>query len=215
MRPKVEVVARAITELGLGTRVVIKEAWVGDPECRDALRACDVIFGCTDDNDGRMFLNRLALFYLIPVIDLGLAIQIGDGEPPELKSLDGRVTVLLPGQTCLSCRSVTDAAKAAEEALRREHPGEYEKRKAEAYVFGEGNPSPVVVTFTTELASMAANELINRINGFRGSGLKNLVRKFNLMEDFKPGAKPRSGCGLCDDDGYWGRGDVEPFLDRS
>ena len=34
MRPKVDVVARAITELGLGTRVVAKEAWVGDPECR-------------------------------------------------------------------------------------------------------------------------------------------------------------------------------------
>jgi molybdopterin/thiamine biosynthesis adenylyltransferase len=215
MRPKVEVVARAITELGLGTRVVTKEAWVGDPECRDALRSCDIIFGCTDDNDGRMFLNRLALFYLIPVIDLGLAIRVSDTEPPEIKALDGRVTVLLPGNTCLSCRCVTDPTLAAEESMRREHPAEYEKRKAEAYVFGEGNPSPVVVTFTTELASMAMNEMINRINGFRGGAMKNLVRKFHLMEDFKPGAKPRPGCALCDDAGYWGRGDVEPFLDRS
>jgi molybdopterin/thiamine biosynthesis adenylyltransferase len=215
MRPKVEVVARTITELGLGTRVVTKEAWVGDPECRDALRSCDIIFGCTDDNDGRMFLNRLALFYLIPLIDLGLAIQVGDGEPPELKALDGRVTVLLPGNTCLSCRCVTDPVIAAEEAMRREHPAEYEKRKAEAYVFGEGNPSPVVVTFTTEVATMAANEMLNRINGFRSTPMKNLVRKFHLMEDFKPGAKSRPGCALCDSDGYWGRGDVEPFLDRS
>lgn len=215
LRPKVEVVARAITELGLGTRVVAKEAWVGDPECRDALRSCDIIFGCTDDNDGRMFLNRIALFYLIPVIDLGLAIQIGDGEPPELKALDGRVTVLVPGATCLSCRCVTDATIAAEETMRREQPAEYEKQKAEAYVFGEGNPSPVVVTFTTELASMAANELLNRVNGFRGGPMKNLVRKFHLMEDFKPGAKPRPGCTLCDDSLYWGRGDMDPFLDRS
>ncbi|MCA1471161.1 ThiF family adenylyltransferase [Bradyrhizobium sp. IC3195] len=215
MRPKVEVVARAITELGLGTRVVTKEAWVGDPECRDGLRACDIVLGCTDDNDGRMFLNRLALFYIIPVLDLGLAIKVGDGDPPELKALDGRVTVLLPGSTCLSCRCVTDPVIAAEEAMRREHPAEYEKRKAEAYVFGEGNPSPVVVTFTTELACMAANELLNRINGFRGPPMKNLVRKFHLMEDFKPGAKPRPGCALCDDAGYWGKGDVDPFLDRS
>jgi len=215
MRPKVEAVARTITELGLGTRVVTKEAWVGDPECRDALRACDLVFGCTDDNDGRMFLNRLALFYLIPVIDLGLAIEVGDGEPPELRALDGRVTVLVPGTTCLTCRCVTDATMAAEEALRREHPAEYEKRKAEAYVFGEGNPSPVVVTFTTELACMAVNEMLNRINGFRGAPMKNLVRKFHLMDDFKLGAKPRPGCTLCDDAGYWGRGDLEPFLDRS
>ena len=215
MRPKVEVVARAITELGLGTRVVTKEAWVGDPECKDALRACDLVFGCTDDNDGRMFLNRLALFYLIPVIDLGLAIEVGEGQPPELRAFDGRVTVLVPGAACLACRGVTDATIAAEETLRREFPAEYEKRKAEAYVFGEGNPSPVVVTFTTELACMAANEMLNRINGFRGAPMKNLVRKFHLIEDFKPGAKPRPGCSLCDSPGYWGRGDIEPFLDRS
>jgi hypothetical protein len=72
MAPKVNVVARAISELGLGVRVVPIEAWVGDPGCRNALRSCDVIFGCTDDNEGRVFLNRLAYFYLIPVIDLGL-----------------------------------------------------------------------------------------------------------------------------------------------
>jgi molybdopterin/thiamine biosynthesis adenylyltransferase len=215
MRLKVEVVGRAITELGLGTRVVTKEAWVGDPECRDALRSCDLIFGCTDDNDGRMFLNRLALFYLIPVIDIGLAIEVDEGEPPELKALDARVTALLPGNVCLSCRAVTDPIIAAEEALRRERPADYEKRKAEAYVFGEGNPSPVVVSFTTELACMAVNEMVNRITGFRGAPVKNLVRKFHLMEDFRPGAKPRPGCALCDDRRYWGRGDIEPFLDRS
>jgi molybdopterin/thiamine biosynthesis adenylyltransferase len=215
MRPKVEIVARAITELGLGTRVVTKEAWVGDPECRDALRSCDIVFACTDDHDGRMFLNRLALFYVIPVVDLGLAIRVDKDEPPELKALDGRVTVLLPGNTCLPCRGVTDPVIAAEEAMRREQPAEYEKRKAEAYVFGEGNPSPVVVTFTTELACMAANEMLNRINGFRGPPMKNLVRKFHLMEDFKPGAKPRPGCALCDDTRYWGLGDFDPFLDRS
>lgn len=217
MRPKVEVVARAITELGLGVRVVAKESWCGDPDCRDALRACDLIFGCTDDHEGRSFLSRLALFYLIPVIDLGLAIQVNDDQPPALEALDGRVTVLQPGNTCLACRGVTDAARAAEEALRREDPATYEKRKAEAYVFGEGNPSPVVVTFTTELACMAVNEMLQRLNGFRGpeGARTNLVRKFHQMVDAKPGAKPQPGCALCDSSDYWGRGDIDPFLDRS
>lgn len=93
MRPKIEVVARAITEQGLGTRVVGIESWVAAPRCRDALRSCDLIFACTDDNDGRMFLNRLALFYLIPVIDLGLAIEVGDGEPPELRALSPNISL--------------------------------------------------------------------------------------------------------------------------
>ena len=217
MLPKVDVVGRSISELGLGVRVAKAEAWVGDPGCRDALRSCDIIFGCTDDHAGRMLLGRLALFYLIPVIDLGLAIQVDDGRPPKLRALDGRVTVLLLGKTCLPCRGIADATRASEETMRRENPEQYERLKAEAYVFGEGNPSPVVVTFTTELACMAVNEMIHRITGFRGpeGARANLVRKFHQMTDAKPGSTSKSGCMLCDNPHYWGRGDVIPFLDRS
>ena len=45
MRPKVEVVAREIAELGIGTRVVPIPTWIADPACRDTLKACDLIFG--------------------------------------------------------------------------------------------------------------------------------------------------------------------------
>lgn len=144
-------------------------------------------------------------------------MRVTDAETPAMEALDGRVTVLTPGKPCLSCRGVTDAARAAEEAMRRSTPDLYEKRKAEAYVFGEGNPNPVVVTFTTELATMAVNELLQRLNGFRGpDGFRaNQLRRFHLMMDAKPGAKPVAGCALCDSDAYWGKGDVKPFLDRA
>ena len=75
MRPKVDVLAAEITGWSIGTRVVPIQAWVGDPLCRDALKSCDVLFGCTDDHDGRLFVNRFAYFYLTPVIDVGLAID--------------------------------------------------------------------------------------------------------------------------------------------
>lgn len=216
MRPKVEVVGRSITELGLGVRVVTKEAWVGDPECRDALRCCDIIFGCTDDHEGRLFLNRFAVFYRVPVFDTGLHISVADGRPPAINALDGRVSVLVEGKTCLSCRGTVSPLRAAEEALQRTDPSEYERRRAEAYVIGAGDPSPAVVTFTTEVATMAVNELLHRLQGFRGreGALSAQVRRFHLMTDFRPGAKPRSGCPLCDTNKYWGLGDVDPFLDR-
>jgi molybdopterin/thiamine biosynthesis adenylyltransferase len=214
MTPKVDVVARSITELGLGVRVVKYEAWVGDPACRDVLKASDIIFGCTDDHSGRQFLNRLAYCYLIPVIDIGLAIQAEEAEPPRLNCLDGRVTVLTPGGACLLCREVIVPTIAASEALRRSDPEEYERRKAEAYVVGEGNPSPAVVTFTTELACMAVNEMIHRMQGFRGpsGSAANRVRKFHLQEDRRPGHKPRPACLVCDSQGFWGRADMNPFL---
>jgi len=78
------------------------------------------------------------------------------------------VSVIGPGNTCLLCHQVINPAIAAEQALKRMNPTEYESRKAEAYVIGEGNPNPSVVTFTTELACMGINELIHRLQGFRG-----------------------------------------------
>ena len=216
MRPKVDVVARAITELGLGVRAAPINAWVGDLACRDALKCCDVIFGCTDDHDGRAFINRFAYYYLAPVIDIGLAIDVGDAIVPEINALDGRVTVLTPEHTCLMCREVIDPKVAADQALKRKNPAEYEERKAEAYVFGEGNPSPAVVTFTTELACMGVNELIHRLQGFRGEDghAQNRVRKFHLNEDRRPGRAPKDYCQVCGTDENWGVGDVEPFMGR-
>ena len=216
MRPKVEVVARAITELGLGVRAAPINAWVDDPACRDALKCCDVVFGCTDDHDGRSFINRFAYYYLAPVIDIGLAIDVNDATVPEINALDGRVTVLMPEHTCLMCQEVIDPKVAADQALKRKNPAEYEKRKAEAYVFGEGNPSPAVVTFTTELACMGVNELIHRLQGFRGEDghAPNRVRKFHLNEDRRPGRAPQNYCQVCGSDENWGVGDVEPFIGR-
>jgi molybdopterin/thiamine biosynthesis adenylyltransferase len=216
MRPKVDVLAHAIVEMGLGVRVVPLEAWVGDPQCRDSLRACDVVLGCTDDHEGRLFLNRLAYYYLIPVVDIGLAIEVGDTKPPSIKALDGRVTVIGPGHTCLVCRNVIDPEIARAETMKRSDPEEYEQRKAEAYVFGEGNPAPAVVTFTTELACMGLNEMIQRLQGFRGpeGSAANRVRKFHLGEDRRPGHKPAPACPVCSGDSISGKGDVIPFLGR-
>jgi hypothetical protein len=152
---------------------------------------------------------------LILVIDLGFAIELGDDESPELRALDGRVTVLLPApRACRAAASPTLPWPPKRPSGASNPPNtrnERQKPTCSAKVI----PGPVVVTFTTELACMAVNELLNRLNGFRGPGIRNLVRKFHLVEDFKPGAKPRPGCALCDDERYWGRGDVEPFLDRS
>lgn len=216
MKPKVHVVADSIAQMGLGVRAVAFEGWVGGDENRDALRSCDVIFGCTDDHDGRMFLSRFAYYYLVPVIDIGLAIDVSENDPPEVEAMDGRVTVLGPANACLVCAELVDPEIARSEAMKRGQPDEYEKLKREAYILGEGNPAPAVVTFTTELACMAINELLQRLVGFREQegNAANRIRKFHLCEDRRPGYKPRTGCRICDDDGLWGRGDVQPFIGR-
>ena len=167
MRPKADVVAASIAAMGLGTRVVSLRGWVNAPHIRDALKASDVVLCCTDDHAGRVFLNRLAYFYLIPVFDMGLALAVATPPATGMADISARVTTVMPPEPCLLCRGAVDLDEAREENLRRQNPTEYERSKREAYVRGEGNPNPAVVTFTTEIACMAVNELLNRIVGFR------------------------------------------------
>lgn len=213
---KVDVAKREIERMGLGTQVMTVDTWIGAVECRDVLKSMDLIFGCTDDHDGRILLNRLAYYYLIPIIDLGLALQVSERHGERVLEGDGRVTVLEPGASCLICRRIVNPMVAAEEALRRNDPTEFDRRKAEAYVRGEGNPAPAVVSFTTSVATMAIEEMIQRLQRFRGpqGTIANRVRKFGQMEDFRPGAA-RQPCRVCGSPRIFGAGDVSPFLGRA
>jgi hypothetical protein len=214
-RKKTEVARREVERMGLGTDIATYEAWIGSEECRDALKSLDIVFGCTDDHDGRSLINRLAYYYLIPVIDIGLALRVTQRHGEDRLEADGRVTVLEPGASCLICRRVVDPAIAAEEALRRNDPTEFERRKVEAYVRGEGNPAPAVISFTTSVATMAIEEMIQRIQGFRGAdgAIANRVRRFSFLEDVRPGAT-KQPCRVCGSERVHGLGDTVPFLGR-
>ena len=160
-----------------------------------------------------MFLNRCSHFYLIPVIDMGLAIEPASAD---MRDMSARVTVLTPGAPCLSCRGVVDPKAASEEALRRAAPEEYERQKREAYVRGGQNPAPAVVTFTTETATLAVNELLQGLTDYRGEGgwAWERVRRLDRGIERKRGAIRSPHCPICAREDYWGRGDMDPFMDR-
>lgn len=216
-RYKVDVVGAVIAEIGLARSVVRLNRFIDAPECRDALRACDVIFGCTDDHLGRNFLNRLAHFYLIPVIDLGVLIDPNDQGGYD--SFDGRVTVVQPGYPCQVCRQLISPQRMLEEGMRRHDPERYEQYRRAGYIEGGTDPSPVVVTFTTEIAAVAVNELLHRLTGFRGldGHCAERVRRFDWIKDADtiPGGKRNPECPLCALRKYDGRGDMTPFLNQS
>lgn len=213
---KVDVLKNFIAGAGIGTRVKTIKNWVGSAECRLAIKSCDIVFGCTDDNSGRIFLNRLAHFYLIPVFDMGIMIDPDESNPKLLRSIHGRVTVIQSEKICLLCRGIVDPYLAAEEDLKRSDPKGYFRRKDEGYVQGVDNPSPAVITFTSEISSVAVNELINRLTGYKKIGAQSsIMRFFDKGVDRKPGAKRREGCPICDSVEYWGKGDIRPFMDQT
>jgi hypothetical protein len=112
------------------------------------------------------------------------------------------------------CLGVVNTQRAAEEGLQRIDPAEFERRKAEAYVEGGGDPAPAVVTFTTSIACAAVDELIQGLTGFRGQGgmMHNRIRRFDRVEDRAMTCRPVSACPVCGTEAIWGRGDVNPFL---
>jgi hypothetical protein len=125
------------------------------------LVACDIVFGCTDDNAGRLVLSRLSSYFLIPVFDCGVLLT--SDQDGQLTGIHGRVTTLLPGQGCLVCRNRIDLARAGAELLT---PGERQRRVEEGYAPSLGRVEPAVITYTTAVASQAVSELLERLIGF-------------------------------------------------
>ncbi len=218
---KVNVLKKSLDSIGLNCNIKVISDWVMGQDCQDALKSCDIIFSCTDDHSGRILLNRLAYFYHIPLIDMGLEISLTENEPKEINAIIARVTVVFPGKQCLLCRKVVNTHIAREEVLKRTDPEAYQRQKEEAYVTGEGNPSPAVITFTNETSTMAVNELLHRITGFKNSSnTDHFVNFINIQNQDsncirKPGSEINEDCPICSKNDYWGIGDIIPFLDMA
>lgn len=154
--PKVDIVARAASQIGLGTKVSPVQGSINDETTARLLTDCDVVFGCTDDNRGRMTLSRLAVWYLIPVIDMGVKLTSSDGT---LTCIEGRVTIIGPETGCLQCRGRINPEALQAEVLQ---PAERADRVAEGYAIGLAERDPAVVAFTTGVASQAISEFLAR-----------------------------------------------------
>lgn len=212
-RPKVQVLREHLERMDLGTKVAIRKAPLAEASLAKVLRTCDIIFGCTDGHLGRLILNRLAYFYLLPVIDTGLAVA--PSSPGRPAQVSGRVTVLRPGTACLLCRSVVSPRRAREEGLRFKHPEEYDRQVKEGYITESDTPTPVVGTFTTETATAAVNELLAAVAALRGRKGWSSERtiRYDLDRCRPTGCPPVDGCAVCGGPENWGVGDMEPFLD--
>ena len=206
-RHKVEALARRLTSVGTGTRIVPIVGRITSVEVAKRLRECDVVFGCTDKELGRGVLLRFAYRYLVPVIDCAFIIDNLDGK---VRDLIGRVTVMTPGHPCLLCRGRITAERMRIEALPDE---ERRKLEAEGYVPGLADSDPAVVTFTTLVSSLAVSEMIERIVGYDQPPPTELLA---LMHDRRIIRSRISGDSqhLCVQTQKWaiGDNDCEPYL---
>ena len=208
--PKVTIVARHAEEIGLGTRVIPIQKHLGFKSVAKKLRDCDLVFGCTDDQWGRSVLSRLAIYYIIPIIDLGVII---DPERETIRAVTGRVTILQPGYACLYCRERITAEGVASESISISDPNRADALAAEGYIPGVQMPAPAVVSFTSAIASAAIAEFIDRVIGYKTSESKSseFIHRFDADAISRNTRPSRVDC-FCSDRTLWGAGDRKLFL---
>ncbi len=202
--PKVETLSRA------GRRVMpdlVGQSVQGDVTYADVasrLLEADLVMGCTDNLTSRLVLNRLAHQYYLPLLDLGVDVQLRQDDPTRVRAIGGRVMLVSPDGPCLGCLGVLDPV-----ALGREAegivPGGYLGRHDE--------PAPSVISFNGVVASLGVCELLRLVTGYverpepiyqRYDGVRGLVRAYALRAE--------QACDVCAE--VRGSGDSLPLPTR-
>lgn len=164
-RLKVEVLAEAIGLIGLGTEVVPLARDLATPDVVRAVASCDLVFGCTDSFAARDVLNRLATFYTLPYIDLG--VQLRALPAGGIDQITGAVHYLQPGRSSLKSRGIYDSEDVRAELMKRADPKEYARQLQQKYIKEVQEDRPAVISINTMIAAMAVNEMLARIHKFR------------------------------------------------
>ena len=208
---KVEVIASHVARIAPNAEVdtAVSKVTVGSTARR--LLDADVIFGCTDDNAGRLVLSRAASYLMTPVIDCGVLLSSGQGG--RLEGIDGRVTVLVPGAACLVCRGRIDLERAAADML---EPDERQRREDEGYAPALGDVEPAVVTFTTQVAAAAVSELLERLIHYGPTPTPTeILLRAHEREISTNDELPREGHYCHPESAKLGLGITEPFLEQT
>jgi molybdopterin/thiamine biosynthesis adenylyltransferase len=159
--PKVEVARRYALAVRPDLAIEAVVASVLDPLAQSRLRQVDVLIGCVDSEAARVVLNWLAVTCHIPYIDCGTGLDARDGR---LRHGGGQVRSVLPGGFCLECIDGLDREEASvelsDDILRRE-------RRARGYLTAADIPAPAVMFLNSTVASLAVQEAVNLLLGFK------------------------------------------------
>jgi len=156
---KVDVVGRFLEGIGSGTRIVRVP---GDVRRRtiaeQVVRSADLIFGCTDTHSSRAVLNDIAYQHMIPTLDVGIRVGMGESGPT---SAAVEMRVLRPDLPCLWCYDVLDGRRVSEELMPVERRAALER---EGYVQGR-QPAATIIPYTTLAASLATSRFLAMCTG--------------------------------------------------
>ncbi len=212
-RFKVDMLADAIGKIGLGTQIVPLSLNLESPQAVRAVAAADIVIGCVDSWYGRDLLNRLAAFYVIPYLDLG--VELTPLPAGGIDQIWGAVHYLQPGGSSLKSRGAYTSEHVRAELMMRDDPEEYKRRLESKYIRGIREDRPAVISVNTLVASIAVNELLARIHGYRIPPDSDFAgQRIGLHEGdwIRDSESKFPSCPTLAK--QVGRGDVKPLLDK-
>jgi molybdopterin/thiamine biosynthesis adenylyltransferase len=204
---KVEIASRSIRSIIRDARVIALQASVFAPTSVEHLKECDIIVVATDNHATRMFAQRIGAQYLIPVVSVGVNIEVGEGSV--LADISGEFALALPGEMgwCLACARVYDPEQAAIELA---DAAEQQRWIQRGYIDGADVKAPAVGHLNGVVANLALAEIHNLLAPFKK--FASYVVYDQLKGELMPYTIERNPtCAVCSDTGLLGLGDLEPI----
>lgn len=213
-KPKAQVLADAIHETGLGTRVHVFTKNLWNPDAVKAVAGCDVVFGCMDSLEGRFLLNTLATYYMIPYFDLGVRLDaVSKGKNRgDIREVCGTVHYLQPGRSSLMSRGLVNMEQVRAEGLRRNDPEAYAQQIKDGYIRGVEEHRPAVISLNMFIAALSVDDFLARLHPYReepNSTVESIEFSLSSLEFFPEPESPP--CSMLSH--TVGKGDCVPLLE--
>jgi molybdopterin/thiamine biosynthesis adenylyltransferase len=202
---KVRLAQRNITRVDPFARIYALPISASDPRAIQALKSCDLLIVATDNHSSRLIANQLSVQYLIPLVHVGVNIEVDEGR--KITDISGEYALPSLGEWCLQCAGIFDNQLAGWELAD-------ENLRAVLWQRGyiQDTPAPAVYHLNGVIASLAAAEIHNLIFPYKP------VQKYLAYDELKAelislDIHPKDDCPVCSAEGLLGLGDLEPFPD--
>ena len=205
---KVNLAHRNIIRANLYAKVRCLPVPVSDPEAFQTMKSCDLLIVATDNHSSRLIANRLSVQYLIPLIHIGVNIDVG--EDRKITDMSGEYVVPSLGKWCLQCAGIIDSQMAGWELADKDMRNTLRER---GYI--KDTPAPAVYHLNGIIASLAVSEIHNLIFPYKPQRryLSHDVLKGELLS---LDTLSKEDCPLCNAEmGILGIGDIEPLPNYS
>ena len=204
--PKVSLAQRNIFRINPKARVRRVNLSVGDKRALDYLKACTLLVVASDNHSSRLIANRLSVQYLIPLVHIGVNIDVSENKT--INDISAEYAFSSLGEWCLHCGGIIDTQLAGWELADKET-----RKKIRERGYVKDTPAPAVYHLNATIASLAVAEIHNFVFPYKP------IRRFLSYDELKGElmslqVPSKNSCPVCSPDGgVIALGDLEQLPD--